>query len=159
MFGLFCKKKKLVTFKAPVYGETVDLVELPDPVFAEKMVGDGVAFRPERGVLYAPVDGEVVQVFPTKHAIGLRTKEGLEVLIHIGLDTVEMKGEGFKSHIRQNQKVKAGEKIMEFALDRITAHGKSTLTPLLITNMTAVKEIKIQHGKVTPESNVMEVRI
>lgn len=159
MFGLFFKRKKLVEFKAPVYGETVDLIELPDPVFAEKMVGDGVAFKPEQGVLYAPVNGEIVQIFPTKHAIGLRTKEGLEVLIHIGLDTVEMKGEGFKSYIQQNQQVKAGEKIMEFDLDILAAHGKSTLTPLLITNMTAVKEIKIHHGKVTPQTTVMEVRI
>lgn len=159
MFGLFFNKKKPVEFKAPVYGETVDLVDLPDPVFAEKMVGDGLAFKPQQGVLYAPVDGEVVQVFPTMHAIGLRTKEGLEVLIHIGLDTVEMKGEGFKTYIKQNQQVKAGEKIMEFDLDLITAHGKSTLTPLIITNMTAVKKLKLFHGEATPQTTVMEVRI
>ncbi|HHU50350.1 MAG TPA: PTS glucose transporter subunit IIA [Firmicutes bacterium] len=159
MLGLLFNRKKPVEVKAPVYGETVDLVQLPDPVFAEKMVGDGLAFQPCQGVLYAPVDGEVVQVFPTMHAIGLRTAEGLELLIHIGLDTVEMKGEGFKTYITQHQQVKVGDKMIEFDLDLITAHGKSTLTPLIITNMTAVKKLKLFYGKVTPQTTVMEVRI
>ena len=101
MLGLFFKKEKIVEFKSPVSGETVDLTEVPDQVFASKMVGDGIAFKPDQGILFAPVSGEIVQVFPTKHAIGLRTKEGLEVLIHIGIDTVEMKGEGFKSFIKK----------------------------------------------------------
>lgn len=159
MLGFFFNKKELVEFKAPVSGETVDLIDLPDQVFAGKMVGDGVAFKPDQGVLFAPVSGEIVQVFPTKHAIGLRTKEGLEVLIHIGLDTVELKGEGFKSFIQTNQRVKAGDKLMEFDLNLITGQGKSILTPLIITNMAVVKGIKLYHGKVTPDTTVMEVRI
>lgn len=159
MLGLFFKKSGFVEFKAPVSGETVDLIDLPDQVFAGKMVGDGVAFKPDQGVLFAPVDGEIVQVFPTKHAIGLRTEAGLEVLIHIGLDTVELKGEGFKSFIQNNQRVKAGDKLMEFDLDFIAGQGKSILTPLIITNMAAVKELKLYHGKVTPETTVMEVKI
>lgn len=159
MLGLFFNKKKFIEFKAPVSGETVDLVDLPDQVFAGKIVGDGVAFKPDQGVLYAPVGGEIVQVFPTKHAIGLRTKEGLEVLIHIGLDTVEMKGEGFTSFIQQNQKVKTGDKLMEFDLKLIAERGKSILTPLIITNMAAVKELNLYHGKVTPQTTVMEVKI
>lgn len=159
MLGLFFKKKELVEFKAPVSGETVELTALPDEVFAGKLVGDGIAFKPDQGVLYAPVSGEIIQVFPTKHAIGLRTKEGLEVLIHIGLDTVEMKGEGFKSFIQPNHLVKAGDKLMEFDLNLITGRGKSILTPMIITNMTAVKEIKLYHGKVTPGTKVMEVKI
>lgn len=158
MLGLF-KKKKVIEFKAPVSGATVDLVDLPDQVFAGKMVGDGVAFQPDQGVLYAPISGVIVQVFPTKHAIGLRTKEGLEVLIHIGLDTVEMKGEGFKAFVQPNQQVQAGEKLMEFDLNLIAERGKSILTPLIITNMAAVKELKLYYGLVTPETTVMEVRI
>ena len=159
MLGLFFKKEKIVEFKSPVSGETVDLTNVPDEVFASKMVGDGVAFKPDQGALFAPVNGEIVQVFPTKHAIGLRTKEGLEVLIHIGIDTVEMRGEGFKSFIQKNQWVKAGDKIMEFDLNLIEKYGKSTLTPLLITNMRAVKSIRLYYGKVTPRTTVMKVKI
>ncbi|NLY91646.1 MAG: PTS glucose transporter subunit IIA [Firmicutes bacterium] len=158
MLGLF-KKEKIVEIKAPVKGDTVDLMEVPDEVFAGKMVGDGLAFRPEEGVLYAPVNCEVVQVFPTQHAIGLRTKEGLEILIHIGIDTVEMQGEGFKSFVRTNQQVKAGEKLMEFDLKLISEKAKSTLIPLLITNMEAVRELHLYPGKVTPRSTVMKVKL
>lgn len=159
MIDLFFNKKKLIEFKAPVSGETVDLVDLPDRVFADKIVGDGIAFKPVQGVLYAPVDGEIVQVFPTKHAVGIKTKEGLEVLLHIGLDTVEMKGEGFESFIHLNQHVKAGDKLIEFDLNLIFERGKSILTPLIITNMKAVREIRLYHGKVTPQSKVMEIKI
>ena len=158
MLGLF-KKEKTVEVKAPVSGETVDLIEVPDEVFAGKLVGDGLAFKPEEGVLYAPVNCEVVQVFPTKHAIGLRTKEGLEILIHIGIDTVEMRGEGFKSFVRPNQRVKAGEKLMEFDLKLIAEKAKSTLIPLLITNMEAVRGLSFYLGKVTPRTTVMKVKI
>ncbi|HHT05759.1 MAG TPA: PTS glucose transporter subunit IIA [Hydrogenispora sp.] len=158
MLGLF-KKNKTIEFKAPVRGETVDLSVVPDPVFAEKMVGDGLAFKPEEGILYAPVSGEVVQVFPTKHALGLRTKEGLDVLIHIGLDTVEMKGEGFTSFVEPNQWVNVGDKLLEFDLDLIAAKEKSTLSPLLITNMPMVKELNCYLGKVTPRTTVMKVKI
>ncbi|HEY8391297.1 MAG TPA: PTS glucose transporter subunit IIA [Capillibacterium sp.] len=158
MLGLF-KKEKIVEIKAPVNGETVDLVEVPDEVFAGKMVGDGLAFKPEEGVLYAPADCEVVQVFPTQHAIGLRTAEGLEILIHIGIDTVEMKGEGFKSFVQANQQVKAGEKLMEFDLKLIAEKAKSTLIPLLITNMEMVKDLQLYPGKVTPCSTVMKIKI
>src|SRR5690554_1139945 len=156
--GLFFKRKKIVEFKAPVHGETIDLADVPDQVFADKIVGDGMAFLPEEGVLFAPVSAEVVQVFPTKHAIGLRTKEGLEVLIHIGLDTVELKGEGFTCFI-QGQQVKAGEKMMEFDLNFLAEQGKSSITPLVITNMQAVKELQVHHGKVNPQTTVMRVKI
>lgn len=159
MLDLFFNKKKLIEFKAPVSGETVDLVDLPDRVFADKIVGDGMAFKPDQGVLYAPVAGEIIQVFPTKHAIGLKTKEGLEVLLHIGLDTVEMKGEGFKSFIHLNQQVEVGDKLMEFDLNLISERGKSILTPLIITNMKVVREIRLYHGKVTPQTKVMEIMI
>lgn len=159
MLGLFSKKEKIVEFKAPVSGETVDLTLVPDPVFAGKMVGDGIAFQPKEGTLFAPVSGEIVQVFPTRHAIGLRTREGLEVLMHIGIDTVELKGEGFKSFIEQNQWVTAGDKVMEFDLDVIEKYGKSTITPLIITNMKKVKTLKCYHGKVTKKTTVMKVQI
>ncbi len=158
MLGLF-KKDKIIEFKAPVRGEAVDLGVVPDQVFASKMVGDGLAFQPEEGVLYAPVNSEVVQVFPTKHALGLRTQEGLEVLIHIGIDTVELQGEGFTSFVQPRQWVKAGDKLLAFDLDLIAAKDKSTLSPLLITNMSMVKELKCYLGKVTPRTTVMKVKI
>ena len=155
----FFKKDKIIEIKAPVRGEAVDLSVVTDPVFADKMVGDGLAFKPEEGVLYAPVDGEVVQVFPTKHALGLRTKEGLEVLIHIGIDTVEMRGEGFTSFVEPKQWVKAGDKLLEFDLELIAAKGKSTLSPLVIANMPVVKELKSCLGPVTPRTTVIKVKL
>jgi len=160
VLGLFkTKKGKTIVIKAPVSGETVDLVDVPDQVFAGKMVGDGLAFKPNEGLLYAPVNCEVVQIFPTKHAVGLRTKEGLEILIHVGIDTVKMGGEGFACFVQPNQKVKAGEKIMKFDLKLISEKAKSTLIPLLITNMEVVRDLRIYPGIVTPRSTVMEVRI
>jgi PTS system glucose-specific IIA component len=160
VFGLlFKKKERIVEFKSPIVGEVVALADVPDQVFAGKMVGDGIAFKPDEGVLFAPVSGRIVQVFPTKHAIGLETKEGLDVLIHIGINTVEMKGEGFRSFVSKNQWVEAGDKIMEFDLDLIEKYGKSTVTPVIITNMGDVKSIEFYDGKVTPQATVMKVRI
>jgi len=156
---LFKKKEKIVEFKSPIVGEVVALTDVPDEVFASKMVGDGIAFKPDEGALFAPVSGRIVQVFPTKHAIGLETKEGLEVLIHIGINTVEMKGEGFRSFVCKNQWVEAGDKIMEFDLDLIEKSGRSTIIPVIITNMDNVKSIEIHDGKVTLQTTVMKVKL
>ena len=152
-------KKKVVEFKAPVIGTAIDITQVPDEVFAQKIVGDGLAFEPADGVLYSPVDGEVIQVFPTKHAIGIRTPEGLEVLIHIGIDTVNMKGEGFESFIAANQTIHVGDKMMTFDRDLIRKKAKSTMIPLLITNMDRVRSIACEYGKVETSNAVMRVRM
>ncbi|HOX29187.1 MAG TPA: PTS glucose transporter subunit IIA, partial [bacterium] len=115
--------------------------EVPDEVFSQKMMGDGLAVAPTEGVAVAPVSGELVSMFPTGHAFGIRTPEGLEVLVHIGLNTVAMKGEGFTAHKAQGDKVKAGEKIVSFDLSLCAARAPSLISPVVVTNMEAVAEL------------------
>ena len=98
---------------APLTGRIVKLEEVPDKVFAEKIMGDGFAIEPKDNIVVAPVDGEIAILFPTKHAIGMVTAEGLELLIHVGIDTVKLNGEGFKAFVKQGDKVKAGDKLLE----------------------------------------------
>ncbi|KKK37685.1 PTS glucose transporter subunit IIA [Mesobacillus campisalis] len=134
---LFGKKEepvKTIQLLAPLSGTAVDLETVPDPVFAEKMMGDGFAIEPTEGMAVSPVDGEIMQVFPTKHAIGIRAKNGAEILIHIGLETVSLNGEGFETFVSEGDKVKAGDKLVSFDLDIIRAKAKSIVTPVIITN-------------------------
>ncbi|MUK89754.1 PTS system trehalose-specific EIIBC component [Ornithinibacillus sp. L9] len=119
---------------APLTGITKGIEEVPDPTFSQKMMGDGIAIEPTEGKVVSPIDGEVLQVFPTKHAVGLVGKSGIEVLIHIGLETVDLKGEGFESHVKQGDKVKAGDPLITFDLDYIKEKAKSHITPIIITN-------------------------
>lgn len=133
---LFGKKEtvKSVEVKAVLTGTAVNLEEVPDPVFAEKMMGDGIAIEPSEGVVVSPVNGEIVQVFPTKHAIGLRAENGAEILIHIGLETVSMKGEGFEMHVTEGSRVNEGDKLVTFDLALVKEKAKSTVTPIIVTN-------------------------
>lgn len=126
---------------APISGEIMKITEVPDHVFSEKMVGDGVAIQPKDGLVVAPCDGTVVQIFPTNHAIGIRTKDGIEILIHLGIDTVELKGEGFQRIIEEGQSVKKGDPLIRMDLETIEGNHKSTISPVIITNMEMVKKM------------------
>lgn len=130
------------TVYSPIDGQVVPLEEVPDPVFSQKMMGDGIAFKPENGYIVSPVEGEIIQLFHTKHAVGIRSLSGLELLIHIGLDTVELNGEGFEAHIKEGDKVKAGDAIITCNLDTISAKASSTITPMVITNGDIVETIE-----------------
>lgn len=138
---LFGNKEKKVeeTFFAPLNGKLLNIEEVPDPVFAQKMMGDGLAIEPSEGKVVSPVKGEIIQVFPTKHAVGIRTEIGLELLIHIGLDTVNMKGEGFTTHVSEGTKVEVGSPLVTFDLDLVKEKAASTITPIVITNFDAVE--------------------
>ncbi|CAH0347360.1 PTS glucose transporter subunit IIA [Bacillus sp. CECT 9360] len=139
---LFGKKAEEEIVTAPLTGKLVQLEDVPDPVFAEKMMGDGLAIEPTEGVVVAPLDAKVVQVFPTKHAVGLVTAGGIEILIHIGLETVSLNGEGFESFVKEGDKVKKGDKLITFDLGNIKEKASSTLTPIIITNGDAVESIE-----------------
>lgn len=141
MFNFF-KKNKTVELVSPMTGKLIPIEEVPDQVFSEKMLGDGLAIEPEEGKVVSPIDGRVVTIFPTNHAIGLVTNEGLEILIHIGIDTVELNGEGFKRIVEKDEKIKKGDLLMEFDVDLIKEKGKSPITPIIITNMDKVKNIE-----------------
>ncbi|NLU10249.1 MAG: PTS glucose transporter subunit IIA [Tepidanaerobacter acetatoxydans] len=150
----FFKRNKYIEIIAPITGEIIPIEEVPDEVFSKKMIGDGLAIEPKEGKVVSPIDGKVATVFPTNHAIGLVTKEGLEILIHIGLDTVELNGEGFKRIISMGSPIKKGEILIEFDINLLRERGKSLITPIIITNMDKVKELKknieeVEMGKQT----------
>lgn len=120
--------------KSPITGNIIPLETVKDQVFSKKMMGNGIAIEPKEGKVYAPYDGQVIMTFPSGHAIGLKSKEGCEVLIHVGLDTVELNGKGFQYHVKQNDIVKQGDLIMEFDQKLIEEAGYSCTTPIVITN-------------------------
>lgn len=153
MFRLF-RRKKRIELKSPFEGKVIALTEVPDAVFSSKLVGDGIAFEPNKGVIYAPADGKVIQVFPSKHAIGLITEEGLELLIHIGIDTVNLKGEGFENYVKAGDSVRAGDKLMSFDTNLIREKAKSILSPFVITNLDAVESMKFFYGNAHKSSTV-----
>lgn len=133
MFFKFFKKEKLQII-APVNGKIIPLEEVPDPVFSQKMMGEGVAIMPTSGGICAPVDGTIIQIAPTKHAIGILAEDGTEILIHIGLETVALKGEGFTVAVKENDKVSVGQLLIDVDWNFISKHAKSTITPIVITN-------------------------
>lgn len=137
MFGLFKKKNETIEIYSPLNGESRLLCEVDDAVFSQKMVGDGMAVLPSDGKLYAPVDGTLVQVFKTKHAYAITTSEGVEILIHCGLDTVELHGEGFTAFKKSGDPIRKGELLAEIDLDFLRAQGKDIVTPVVITNSDA----------------------
>ncbi|MGZ2417489.1 glucose PTS system EIICBA or EIICB component [Staphylococcus caledonicus] len=120
---------------APGTGHIIPLSEVPDKVFSEKMMGDGVGFVPESGEIVAPFDGTIKTIFPTKHAIGLESDSGVEVLIHIGIDTVKLSGEGFESLVNADETVTQGQPLMKINLAYLKEHAPSTVTPVIITNL------------------------
>ncbi|MFD0051963.1 PTS glucose transporter subunit IIA [Actinomycetes bacterium NPDC127524] len=162
--NLFGKKdkdkveKEIVLF-APVSGKVIPLEEVSDPVFSEKMMGDGLAIDPDEGEVRAPCDAAVIQVFPTKHAIGLKTKNGAEILIHIGLDTVNMKGEGFEAYVKEGDTVKRGQKLVSFDTSLIREKAASTVIPIIITNGELVQNIEktSQSAAVSNETSFLTV--
>ena len=134
MFNLFKKKEKKHVIGSPAKGKAVSLKEVNDPTFAEEMLGKGAAVIPEEGKIYAPADGEIGMVFDTLHAVSMTTDFGAEILIHIGLDTVKMKGDGFTGHVKAGDHVKKGDLLLEVDLAKLKTAGYDTITPVLVCN-------------------------
>lgn len=133
MFGLFKKEKEEFKIVSPLDGELIPLADVKDGMFSEKIMGDGFAVLPANGEVYAPISGTAETVFPTGHAVGIANKDGVECIVHIGLDTVELNGEGFKPLIRQGDKVKAGQPIVKFDKELIEQKGYKTVTMVVFT--------------------------
>jgi len=166
--GLFDKLKKLVSddsteagaieIIAPLSGEIVNIEDVPDVVFAEKIVGDGIAIKPNGDKIVAPVNGTIGKIFETNHAFSIESDEGVELFVHFGIDTVELKGEGFTRVAEEGQVVKAGDTIIEFDLAFLQEKAKSTLTPVVISNMDEIKELnKLSGSVVVGETPVLRV--
>lgn len=133
---LFNKSKDSsnIEIVAPLNGKIVPLEEVPDPVFSEKMMGDGIAIIPRDGTVVSPVNGKVLHAAETKHAVGIQAEDGTEILIHVGLETVALKGEGFELKVQTGEEVRAGQALLNFNLDYIKEHAENTITPIVITN-------------------------
>lgn len=143
---------------APGVGQIVPLSDVPDKVFSEKMMGDGVGFIPEKGEIVAPFDGTVKTIFPTKHAIGLESDTGIELLIHIGIDTVKLDGEGFESLVKADEKVTQGQPLMKVNLAYLKEHAPSVVTPLVITNLGDQTLTVEKTSSVEPSQRIMKVK-
>ncbi|MGF7401170.1 glucose PTS transporter subunit IIA [Thermoanaerobacterium thermosaccharolyticum] len=139
-------------------GKAVSLNEVPDQTFAEGIIGKGIAIIPEDGVVVSPVDGTVAHMFETKHAVAVVSDSGIEVLIHVGIDTVKMNGEGFKSFVNTGDRVKAGDKLLEVDLNLVNERAKSTITPIVITNTDKCKNVKeLKKGFVDFKDEIISV--
>ncbi|MEI3612943.1 PTS sugar transporter subunit IIA [Pseudogracilibacillus sp. SO30301A] len=128
------KNQEELHIYAPLSGKIVPLEEVPDPVFRQKMMGEGIAIIPDEGKVVSPIEGKIVQVPETKHAIGIEGTDGIEILIHVGLETVALKGEGFSVNVATGDKVSVGDSLLDFDLEYIKEHADDIITPIVITN-------------------------
>lgn len=167
--GFLNKLKKLVgdegssvsgiELLAPVSGEIVKIEDVPDVVFAEKIVGDGIAISPSGNKMVAPCDGVIGKIFETNHAFSINSPDGIELFVHFGIDTVELKGEGFRRIAKEGQEIKCGETVIEFDLPLLESKAKSVLTPVVISNMNEISQLHKHEGKVVAgETPVLTIK-
>lgn len=155
--NLFAKSGIVVG--APVAGSLVSIRDVSDPTFGEEILGKGVAIIPSDNRIYAPVDGKVATVFPTGHAVAVVGNDGMEILIHVGLDTVKLNGEHFTIHAEEGQEVKKGDLLLEADLEQIKASGYDIITPIVICNTDEFTEIQPEEPKtVAPGDDIMKLR-
>lgn len=146
--------------ESPMTGTVISLAEVPDEAFAGKMMGDGAAIIPTDGTVYAPADGTVTFVFPTKHAVGFQTDDGQEMLIHVGIDTVSLSGDGFESFVRDGDHVQSGDKLLKVDIQKIKDRVPSLASPILFTDLPEDMDIHIlKHGKMRAGEPFMELRV
>lgn len=138
---------KKIVISSPIKGETIKLEEIEDAAFATGVLGQGLAIKPTEGKVVAPVSGEVTTLFPSLHAIGITSEEGVEILIHVGLDTVQLEGKGFKAHVKQGDKIVKGQELVSFDIDFIQESGYSIVTPVVVTNYNDYFEIAATESK------------
>ena len=151
----FLFKPKVKEVLATQSGKAVPLSEVQDEAFSQKLLGDGVAIIPESCDVFSPIDGIIANVFETLHAYAIRGEDGIGVLVHIGVDTVDLKGEGFETFVKKDQKVKAGELIGRANLEFIQDKGFSIYTPIIITNVEKLKSISYNLGDVKAGRSVV----
>ena len=153
------KKTEIQTLYSPLNGQAISLAEVKDETFAGEVLGKGMAVIPSEGVVKAPCDAEVSMVFDTKHAIGLTTESGIELLIHVGLNTVELEGKYYTVHVNDGDKVKKGQTLITFEMDKIKDAGYDVTTPMIVTNTDDFEEVTfLNAGTVNTDSRVLEVR-
>lgn len=144
---LFGGKKEEGQILAPVAGQAVPLSEVPDPAFAQEILGKGVAILPSENEFKAPASGEVTVLFETGHAVSIRTESGADVIVHIGLDTVNLKGQFFITHVKQGDTVKAGDLLITADIEQIKAAGYEVITPVIVCNVSGFPGYGMPYGK------------
>lgn len=149
-------RKKKIELAAPASGELRSISEVPDKIFSSKAMGDGYSVTPTDGAIYSPLNATVDSVFPTKHAIGLKTKSGVEVLLHLGIDTVELNGQGFTTHVSAGDAVTPETKLVDVDLDYLAQHGKARDIMVIFTNLDKQK-LQFNPGSVTAGEIVGEL--
>ncbi|MCW8821786.1 MAG: PTS glucose transporter subunit IIA [Sulfurovum sp.] len=155
MFGFL--KRKVREVKSPVDGQIVALESVNDEVFSQKLVGDGVAVIPMSNIFTAPIDGKITKIFSTNHAYSIKSTKDLEVMVHIGLDTVALEGKGFERIANEGDEVKAGDPIIRVDLAYIREHAKDIITPVIISDDSDVKNIVKRLNIVKSQDIIMEV--
>ncbi|RTR38914.1 PTS glucose transporter subunit IIA [Shewanella canadensis] len=140
---------------APVSGDIVAIEKVPDVVFAEKIVGDGLAIQPKGHLIVAPIDGTIGKIFETNHAFSIESPQGLELFVHFGVGTVELRGNGFKRLAEEGQVVKVGEPILEFDLAYLKEQVESLLTPVVLANMEDIRSLDKRQGSIEAGKDVI----
>ncbi|MCC3867400.1 PTS sugar transporter subunit IIA [Terrisporobacter mayombei] len=154
------KEDKSILVVAPIKGEVVTIDKVNDPTFAQEMLGKGVAIKPAEGNVVSPVNGEITVLFETKHAVSIKSDDGVEILIHIGLDTVNLKGEHFESYVKVGDKVKTGDLLIKFNEEKIKEAGYDTTTPMIICNTFEYADVNVvKIGEVEKQDNIIEIII
>ncbi|SEG28336.1 PTS system, beta-glucosides-specific IIC component [Butyrivibrio sp. Su6] len=148
-------KGNSIEISSPVNGELVPIETVSDPTFAQEMIGKGVAIQPSEGKFYAPADGKLMALFPTGHAYAMTTKDGAEILVHIGIDTVKLNGEHYTIHAKQGDDVKKGDLIVEVDLEGVKNAGFDTVTPVIISNSGKFSKIEKKSGVVSAGDTVI----
>ena len=156
MFGLF--KKKPLEVVSPMDGELVALESINDDVFSKKLVGDGVAIIPSSGTIIAPINGVVTRIFPTKHAFMISGINGIEVMVHVGLDTVELNGEGFTCLVKEGDSVNQASAILDVDFEFIKSKGKDIVTPIIITSDKNIEIDKHKVGMIREGESLLTVK-
>lgn len=158
MFNFFKKKNKGLEVDAAVDGELIPITEVKDDVFSTKMLGDGYSIKPTSGEIHSPVEGDISTLFPTKHAIGIKTKEGLEILVHLGIDTVELNGAPFEMKIQKGDHVIAGQLLGTMDLKQVTDSGRDDSVIVVYTNMDLIESITpVQKGSISSDEKVQTI--
>lgn len=156
MFDFLKKKDKGIEIGSPVKGKAVPISQVSDPTFGEEILGKGVAIQPEEGKIYAPADGTIEMLFDTKHAVSMTTTEGVELLVHIGLDTVALKGEHFTAHKGNGDAVKKGDLLISVDLEAVKAAGYDVITPMVVCNTSDYQTVDAVTGSdVNPGDTVL----
>ena len=148
----------IADFVAPLDGRLVGLDKVPDPVFSQKILGDGFAIEPVNGEVVSPVNGTVTTVMDSKHAIGLTSHTGLEIIVHFGIDTVNLCGEGFRVFVKAGDKVKAGQLLLVADMDQVIGRVPSVITPIVFTNLTG-QTVTIQEGLTVKRGEPMPIAL